>query len=235
MAAYPSSLLGIIRSATDLSNAVGVDKATDKAYREWTAHEDYPEWISEMVRRELRTQIHECRHRDNTQRKRAAGEYGGPAKVTLGSGVVNRVARESLLEYSIAGRCLGDLYGKEIIDLAASEEKTAAGSLLNARLLRAIKPLVGDDERVRDAVSESKAKSLFKSVNGNTNGRSIRVITKNTNLNGHSSKHANGKPINLVTSSTRVASVGKTKPNGRPIRDMKPAKPLASRRKQAVA
>lgn len=190
MADFPQSLRAIVREAATRSNCDGIEAATDFAYRKWKKCDEYAEFVEAMVRGELRSLICDVRHQDNVNRRKVAGEYGGPAKVSLGS-EANRAARESLLDYSINGRRLGSLFGKELDGLASAEEARGNGCYLNARFLRAIKPLVPAESRVEEKLSETKAKKLFREVS-NTSGRARRAIGQNSSIPDRSTKNANG-------------------------------------------
>jgi hypothetical protein len=94
----------------------------------------------------------------------------GTAKVIPGKGTtVNAVARKQLFdEWFIAGKCLGDVYGREIEGLIEMEEKVFQGHknhyARNTKILTYLQPLVPDDKMVRYAVS---AKELTKYAEDN--------------------------------------------------------------------
>lgn len=83
---YPESLRAIVRKAVEQHD--DVDKAVDCAEKAWLASEDYSEFVSAMVRGELRSLIHDVRHRQNVAIRTAAGVYGQQAKVSLATGAL---------------------------------------------------------------------------------------------------------------------------------------------------
>jgi len=138
-----------------------IDK-TVNAVERW-AEKSWPEfnkWKAELIRSQFRNMIHDARHGINVQMRRDAGVYGGPAKVKPGESV--QAVNRSLYLYLIDGRTLGSLQGSELPDIAAGERERAEGHTFNARLLNELRPLVGAEKTVADAVSERRLRKAFK-------------------------------------------------------------------------
>lgn len=166
---YPDSLLAIIRSAAEAHRS-SIDAAVNQAFSEWQATDEYADWVDEMVRGQIRSMIHGVRHADNVAIRRDAGEFGGPSKVSASS--ANQVIEKSLLDtYSINGRRLGDILGKELEPIANGERERATGCLVNARLLEALKPLVSDDKSVRDCVKDKRAWQILRTIKRSVEGK----------------------------------------------------------------
>lgn len=119
----------------------------------------FPALRDELVVRAVREMIHRTRHDMNVAIRKNAGKYGGAATVVAGE-AVGRVCR-SLYSYMIAGRTLGVIQGAELGAIADSEDATAEGHRFNAKLCRALMPLVPAEKTVRQCVKESKLKKLF--------------------------------------------------------------------------
>lgn len=160
---YPSSLLGIVRNAAT-KHKDDIDEAVACAERAWNDDPERAEWIDQMVRGELRSLIHSFRHQSNVEIRKAAGVYGQPAKVTLETGAVARVASNVLLEYTICGVVLGRITGKQLKVFAKTEQEKADGSAFNARLCNRLIEIVPEEKTVAECVTAKKAKSLIEEV-----------------------------------------------------------------------
>lgn len=123
---------------------------------------EYSELVAMLVTSSVQQLIYDARHQSNGVLRRAAGVYGGPAKVTdSGSNAVQRVYA-SYYSYCIDGRTLGMIKGAELADIADNEESTANGHHFNARLCRRLAAMVPADKLVKDVVTERKLKGLFR-------------------------------------------------------------------------
>lgn len=166
---YPESLCAIIRSAAEKHRG-DIDAAVNQAFGDWQESDEYADWVDEMVRGQIRNMIHDVRHADNVTIRRNAGDFGGPSKV--GVSAANQVIEKSLLDtYSINGRRLGDILGKELSAIANGERERATGCIVNARLLEALKPLVSDDKSVRQCVKDKKAWQILRTIKRSVGGQ----------------------------------------------------------------
>lgn len=116
----------------------------------------------DLIRRAVREFVHDQRHLVNIALRKEHGHYGGPAKVVPGEAVAN-VCR-SLYSYMIAGRTLGVIRGEELGAIADTEAATAEGHMFNAKLARALMPLVSAEKTVRQCVAEKKLRKLFEEL-----------------------------------------------------------------------
>jgi hypothetical protein len=160
---YPSSLLGIVRKAA-IKHRDSVDQAVVCAEREWRKSPEHEQWIDQMVRGELRSLIHNVRHETNVQIRKEAGAYGQPAKTTLGTGAVARVASDVLLNYSICGVTLGMITGEQLRSFAKSEQEKADGCEFNAILCDRLAEMVPAEKCVSDCVTAKKAKAIIAEI-----------------------------------------------------------------------
>lgn len=133
-----------------------IDRATDQAEREFWKHPEHDEWIRRLVRDQLRSLIHGWRHIRNTQKKKSAGGYGGPAKVNKACNSVANASRDSFFSYCIAGTTLGSMTGIELKRTAESERAMSNGHLFNATLCEELAKVVPDEKTVKESVSEKK-------------------------------------------------------------------------------
>jgi hypothetical protein len=139
-----------------------IEKAVDDAVERIRKLKEFPKLVDELVRSAVRHVVSDCRHTANVAMKLAAGEYGGPAKVTAGK-ATDRVA-QNYYAYFIGGRTLGSITGDELEDIAASEANRAKGHEFNSRLCLRLKPFVAKGKTVRECVKPAKLASLFKDI-----------------------------------------------------------------------
>lgn len=163
MTDYPDSLLSIIANAAE-QHREDIDQAVECAEKAWLADESAPEFAAQLVRQALRELIHGYRHRMNVSLRKAAGEFGGPAKVVPGE-VTSAIAERALLDsYTIAGRTLGSILGKELPSLQKTEQEKSDGAAFNARLCERLAAIVPEDKTVREVVTERQAWKLLREL-----------------------------------------------------------------------
>ena len=160
---YPEELQKIVREEA-LKHIDDIDAATNAAERRWKKSKDYADWIETMIRNELRNMICDVRHNSNVTIRRQNGAYGGPAKVSLSTGAVNRVAKSVLFTYCINGTSLGMLTGEMLKELIVSERERAEGCEFNSRLCSKLSPLVSDNKTVAQCVKPEVVDRLFKEL-----------------------------------------------------------------------
>lgn len=147
----------IVEAATKFKD--DIDKAVSFAEQQVRALPEFNELVDVLVRQAIRHQISDARHAANVAIHRANGSYGGPSKVAVGEAVA-RVAQRCL-DYSIGGRSLGSIFGKELIAISTSERAKAAGADFNARLCEELKKIVPAEKAVREVMTEKQMKTLF--------------------------------------------------------------------------
>lgn len=162
---YPDTLLEIVAKAAK-QHRDDIGAAVSCAEKAWLKSPEHGEWVAEMIRGQLRSMIHDVRHHENVAVRNELGVYGQRAKVTLGTGAVERVARNCLVAYSICGVALGQITGKQLVIFARTEQEKADGSAFNARLCRRLAEVVPADKAVGEVLSVKKAESIMREVSG---------------------------------------------------------------------
>jgi hypothetical protein len=159
---FAESLAQIVADASG-KHINDIDAAVDECERRVKRLADYADFINELVRQALRQQIYDSRHRSNTEQRRAAGVYGGAAKVmAAASEIVQSVASEkSLYDYFVAGATLGTLTGQQLRETAESEAAKAEGHKFNADLCSALAAIVPAEKTVKECVKESRLRTIF--------------------------------------------------------------------------
>lgn len=125
---------------------------------------DYAELIESLVTAAVHDIVYDLRHTANGVVKKEAGQYGEPAKVVSGLSQAVNDAAASVYLISIAGKALGDIYGKELKGIAADQGAIANGHLLNRRLCLRLAKIVPEEKQIREAVSEKRLRALIREV-----------------------------------------------------------------------
>ena len=159
---FAESLTQIIADVSD-KHADDIDAAVDECERRVKRLADFADFTGELIRQALREQIYDCRHRANTEQRKASGFYGGAAKVmAAASEIVQSVASEkSLFDYFVAGTTLGRMTGEQLRATAESEATKAEGHQFNATLCSTLAEIVPEGKTVRECVKETRLKTIF--------------------------------------------------------------------------
>lgn len=121
--------------------------------------------------------IYQARHEANTIIKRNAGwtppekpkrkKGSNRAKVFVAANkLVNQAGMQAYLEYSIGGKSLGEIKGRELSGLAVNEAKVAEGHMFNVRLLSYLRGEVDYDQKVKEAFNEAAMERVFRKLHG---------------------------------------------------------------------
>jgi hypothetical protein len=157
---FPESVLEVVAEAAR-KYASDIPKAVEEAEFMVRKLPEFSGLVRLLVRGAVQDLVYEARHQDNVRMRRAAGDYGGPAKVDAAApGVVG--AHESLYLYRIAGTTLGLIKGADLKGIAESERRVAEGHAFNAALCEALAALVPEDKRVEEAVLEKRLRGIFR-------------------------------------------------------------------------
>ena len=163
---YPQEVVDVAKDC-DLNNQSDINKAVEEWYRKIQAMTGHEHWIESFIKSAGRSIIQDCRHHRNTQMKRDAGSYGGPAKVVAGMSTAATYF-SSLFDYAIDGRRLGDIKWEELEDIASDQKKKADGFTYNVNLctiLRSKKPQRASVEATIEAsFGEASLKKVFNSL-----------------------------------------------------------------------
>lgn len=158
---YPSDAVAIVTAIAN-DNSEDIPRAVELVKAALKKLPDYDGLVDSLITQAVREFIYDVRHKANVQMKRDSGRYGGEAKVVVGNSKDVQDSYTSLYAYFIAGTTLGSLKGEQLLSIAESERSKAAGHTFNARLCEQLKPLVADDNMVKDCVPERKLKMIFK-------------------------------------------------------------------------
>ena len=166
MSDYPQEVVDVAKQC-DLNNTSDINEAVEEWYRKVQAMQGFGDWVESFIKSAGRSIIQDCRHRRNTQMKREAGAYGGPAKVVAGMNTASTYVA-SLFDYAIDGRRLGDIRWEELESIAADQQMKAMGYTYNfdlCVLLRSKKPQRASIEAtIEESFGESSLKKVFNSL-----------------------------------------------------------------------
>lgn len=140
-------------------NPNSIDEAVDATLVRLRELPTFDDMVNEMVRAGVRSVIEHFRHMANKAARRAAGCYGGRAKVRAGL-AVNKVSLD-YYGYYIGGRTLGKIMGEELDELGAAEAARAKGSLFNSALCTFLSPLVPEGKNVEECVTGEELGKIF--------------------------------------------------------------------------
>lgn len=157
----PESVTAVIAECAE-KHLDSVEAAVAEATGRIRRLKDFDDAVAEFVRHSIQERIYDIRHKSSLEVKRAAGGYGQPAKVNRGdSEVLREISEDRYINYCIGGMTLGNLTGRELDQVRAQEASARDGHDFNVRLIDRLRPLVGDEKRVRDVISARKMKAIF--------------------------------------------------------------------------
>lgn len=163
----------LIKIIRDAANKYGdsIDEAVDYAFDCWSKSPDYGEWTDFLVRSSLRTKIHCARHHQNQRitKHHIRASVIQNQRLLETTGVLNDVASETLdilTKYSINGRRLGSIFGKELKAIAQQEHDNAVGCEFCSELCMALMRVVPADKTVGESVSSEYVKKIMQQIRG---------------------------------------------------------------------
>lgn len=160
----PDELLAIVKLAVQKHNEP--QPAIEEAHKSVRKRPEFQAWVDLLVQTAVAELVYRERAVINTRLKAQAGEYGKPAKVSVGqSDAVNEVYT-LYYQYKIGGTILGNVMGEELAGIGEKERALSEGHLFNARLCEELARFVPEGKRVQDCVSERKLKVLFTRLQG---------------------------------------------------------------------
>ena len=159
----PRSVHDICKAAANAHPDSAID-AVHEASRAVMAMPDFNDFVEAFTHMAVRCVVSDVRHRANVAIKKAAGYYGGEAKVKVAESVeVNKICG-SVYAYRIGGTVLGDLYGRDLTRIELAEEGRENGHKFNKLLVRWCNARVPDNERVRDHIPETELAAAFQEI-----------------------------------------------------------------------
>ena len=124
------------------------------------------EQICEAVRHRIYNQRAAQNHRilanNNGVGMKKVAKSRSAQTAPMASEAVARIREEaSLFRYALGGARLGELMGGELLPLADQMKSQSSTLAFNAALLQSLAPMVPEDKRVRECVTEAKLKAVF--------------------------------------------------------------------------
>jgi hypothetical protein len=157
---FPEEVKNIVREA-NTDNPSVIDDATEQALKKVLRLKTYDDLVDMLVEHAVHDLICDDRHNINTRIKHQTGEYYQTPKTVVGnSDAVTRV-EASVYHYRIAGTSLGNVLGKDLLDIASNEDGKAEGHVFNSTLLRRLVRLVPKNKMVKNAITQKKLKAIF--------------------------------------------------------------------------
>ncbi len=158
---FPKEILNIVEQA-DRDNPSSIKEAVSQAKRNIREWSEYENFVDTFITHAIQELVYDSRHHANWEMKKKQGDHSPGPRTNYGTSESVREANQSLYLYRIGGSVLGMLTGSELLPVAESEEAVAEGHLFNAKLCRKLRPLVPDNAKVQDKVSERKLKAIFR-------------------------------------------------------------------------
>lgn len=184
---HPESILRAGRKAAERFPD-DIPRATRYALQLFKRLPEYEEWCEGLPMGMAQDIVHEARHHHNREIKRQSRMEEEAAVAACASSMDSDSGRNTrprpeprprinvaesqgvrstyiaYMSQRIAGRVVGSLYGRELEGIAMNERERASGYEFNARLMQRLKPLVPDNQTVREAISEEKLAAIWKDV-----------------------------------------------------------------------
>lgn len=147
-------------------NLSSCETAATQAVKKIKKMTAYEQLIDHMFYQAVLEMVYDFRHQMNSQLKKQRNGYVNTEKVSSASSkIANKAVERSIFTFLIAGKPLGEILGGELLGIADAEEARGRGCFFNAKLCRMLGPLVPDNKKVKDVVSEKKAKEVFDKLN----------------------------------------------------------------------
>ncbi len=156
---FPEEVLSVVKEAN--ANNPSAEDAVEEALGGVKALSSYDDFVGTLVESAVQNLVYDGRHYTNTQIKNQAGAYNTTPKTVVGDSPAVKRAEISVYLYAIAGTSLGDVLGKDLLDIATHEDNKAEGHVFNSRLLRRLSNVVPTNKKVKNAISQKKLKALF--------------------------------------------------------------------------
>lgn len=160
---FPDSVIKAVQAAAE-THGDDIPTAVQTAEDAVRALPEFDTLTSSLIHKAVQELVYEYRRMVNQGMRR--GEWGqqeSQPSARDASGAVEEVYR-SCFDYFIGRKTLGVILGKELEGIAAKERATSDGHLFNAALCEELRGMVKDEQTVKDAVSETKLRRLFKKL-----------------------------------------------------------------------
>lgn len=162
----PKELQTLIRKAADTYESI--DEAVEHVFDLWSQSPDYSEWAEFLIRLSIKTKIHHARHHQNRRitRHHMKAPVIQNQRLLETTGVLNEVSLDILATYSISGRRLGSIFGKELKALAQQEHDMAIGCEFRSELCMALAKVVPANKTVRECVDSDYVAKVMQQIRG---------------------------------------------------------------------
>jgi len=157
---FPKEVLGIVRKA-NLNHPSYPTEATAEALKGVKRLSSFEELVDTLIEHAVHDLVCDDRHSINTSIKRQSGVYYQTPKTVVGNSDAVMRAAFSVYSYRIAGTSLGEVLGKDLIDIAVNQDNKADGHVFNSMLMRRLSSIVPDKQKVKNAITQKKLKALF--------------------------------------------------------------------------
>lgn len=120
---------------------------------------NYPDIVNDLVARSIRDLTYQKRHQEN--RRLRHEQYHSTPKVDSLSDDVSKVERSFYDSYYVNGTTIGNLTGSMLDIEIHKAESNVKTHRFHIELFESLRDLVGDQERVRDRVTEKTLVKMF--------------------------------------------------------------------------
>lgn len=156
----PKNILAIVRKIAN-KHTSNIEVAVKEAESTIRKLPEFDTLVDMLVHNAITEMVYDARHQANKTIKRNAGQYGGPAKVIVGTSTSIKDAYDSIYNLRIAGTLLGLIRGDQLQSVAETERAIGNGHYVNAALVESLVGLVPADKTVQQSVKASKIKQLW--------------------------------------------------------------------------
>lgn len=141
-----------------------VEEAVEKAERKISRLSEFDEVVKTLVRRAVKSYVHDYRHASNVRNWTLAGKYGRESREAMEKSNEGWKTVSIYLNHCVEGRALKSIRGNELAAMAQRENSRSDGHTLNSRLLKRLIDYVPADKTVGEAVSEKRLKEIFEAA-----------------------------------------------------------------------
>ena len=167
---FPKEVMGIVREANTNSPSI-IEHATAEALAGVKSLSSYEELVDTLIEHAIHDLVCDDRHSINTRIKHQSGVYYKTPKTVVGDSDAVMRAEFSVYSYRIAGTSLGEVLGKDLIDIAGIEDNKADGHFFNSLLLRRLSNVVPQNKKVKNGITQKKLKALFAELQVSLKGK----------------------------------------------------------------
>ena len=157
---FPHELMEIVNEEVRLhqdSVLVAIERAESRIRK----MPNFKDWIESFIHQAIADLVYDCRSKYKHEQKKDAGRYVAAPGVSAQPSKAVSGALQSAYDMLISKTVLGNIYGKELPEIADGEAARADGHMFNARLCRRLIPMVPAEKMVREAGKEQKLRKII--------------------------------------------------------------------------